>query len=239
MSAVPKHHYRETYSAADLAKLTKDFDIGPDHQDDLARFLEDAAAIYRWHQISPEAAIRPAMVKSSLKKVAKLSAQLTEALNGLPPRAEVTLAIEYAKSEDAALMASMGNQSKPKGAALYVPEPDGSETLVTLEMNEVLDVIGHLGRMAAQAADLPPGRIGTKRNDGLRMWVLNMERFWTKTLGRSFSRDATSAGEPVSAAARFCVAAFKPVSPDTPPSRVLNAMKISIRDSQGKSQEEL
>jgi hypothetical protein len=61
------------------------------------------------------------------------------------------------------------------------------------------------------------------------MWVLNIEMFWTQTLGRSFTRVVFAKGEPSSEAALFCVEAFKPFDPKTPPSRVLKEMKHCIK----------
>jgi hypothetical protein len=60
------------------------------------------------------------------------------------------------------------------------------------------------------------------------MWIANIEMFWASTLGRSFSRDVGLKGEAISESARFCVAAFRFVSPETPENTVLNVQKKYI-----------
>ena len=89
------------------------------------------------------------------------------------------------------------------GAAFNVPQADGSQQIIELEQDDIQDVIAHISAIALQAADLPSGQAGAKRDHGLKLWVANVETYWTQTLGRSFSRDVTSTGEPVSEAARF------------------------------------
>jgi hypothetical protein len=229
MPVVPTHHYQETYTKTDLEFLYSEFNIPTAAQAELARALEDAAAICRWHNQPTASNVRPAVSIAALNKVAKFADKLGAALSGLPPAAQAALAVEYTQSESSVISALSGGPPSPKGAALFVPQTDGSTLPVLPDQDDIQDIIAHIGLMAKQATGLPSGADGAKRNQGLRMWMLNIEMFWTETLGRSFTREVSANGEPLSQAARFCVAAFKPVGPKTPPSRVINEMKHCIK----------
>lgn len=230
MPVVPAHHYRETYSQADLAALAQEFSIAPDKRAEMASLLEDAAAIWRWHGGDRSKPPTPAQIARSLNKAAAQARKLCLTVTTLPDQAfsRLEAVIDNAQA-DAATALIMGQ--KVSGLpALTTPEMD-SETLgALLGVPDILQMITTLERMAKNAAQSPAGNSGVKRDHALRMWIINIELFWVSTLGRVFSRDTTSSGEPVSEAARFCVAAFKIVSPETPSSRVLNEMKHRIRE---------
>lgn len=224
----------ETYSQTDLEELFAEFDIATEHRAETVRVLEHAATSWRWSRPTPEDQVPPAKLKSSLGKVAKLSDQLNEALSALPAQATVNLEMEYIRV-DGALAFTYGLVPNRKGVAIYIEEPDGTEFAVTLELHEISEVIANLGDLARRSADKPAGRKGTKRDQQLRSWVSDIDMYWTKTLGRKFTRDVTSEGVPISEAARFCVSAFEKVCSDTPPSRVLNEMKHCIKDKRNQT----
>lgn len=224
----------ETYSQTDLEELFAEFAIATEHHAETVRVLEHAAASWRRARPEPDDQVPPAKLKSSLGKVAKLADQLTEALSALPAQAAVNLEMEYIRTETALAM-TYGLSPNRKGVAIYIEEPDGTEFAVTLELHEISEIIAYLGEMAQRAADKPAGRTGAKRDEALRWWVLYMDRYWTRTLGRKFTRDVTSDGVPISEAARFCVSAFEKVCPDTPSSRVLNEMRHCIRDKRNQT----
>ena len=163
MSPAPAQHYRETYRATDLEKLVDDFDIPEEHRDSLAAFLEDIAAIWRWHQRPPTAKIRPAETSAALQKVAKLADQLNTALRDLPPPAKVALDTAYSSMGGEVILAMSDGQPPPKGVAFNVTQADGAPLIVELEQDEIQDLVAYISAMAAQAADLPSGKAGAKR----------------------------------------------------------------------------
>ena len=235
MPPAPAHHYQVTYRPADLEELVNDFAIPDVHRDGLGPFLEDLAAIWRWMQPSASASGTRAKSAAALQRVAKLAGQLGTALADLPPSAQGALRLAYASTDSAMVLTMGGDAAVSYGAAFKVPQTDGSQQIVELEQDDIQDMIAHIAAMALQAADLPSGQAGTKRDHGLKLWVANVETYWTQTLGRNFSRDVTSTGEPISEAARFCVAAFASVSAETLPSRVLQEMKLCIKATREKS----
>lgn len=68
---------------------------------------------------------------------------------------------------------------------------------------------------------------GRKPDPALETWMLCMRSLWVR-LGREFKRDVSETGQANSEAARFCVDAYNILSPDTPSTKVLNAMKKTI-----------
>jgi hypothetical protein len=231
---VPAHHYRETYRDADLDKLISDFGISEEHRDGLGPFLEDIAAIWRSKQSSNPTGDRPAKSSVALQRVAKLADQLNTALSDLPPLAEDALRRAYADADNSVLLGMSDAATIPKGAAFNIPKGDGSPQIVELEQSDIQDVIANISAMALTAADMPSGKVGVKRDHGLRLWMANVETYWTQTLGRGFTRDVSWTGDPISEPSRFCVAAFAFVSPETPPSRVLQEMKHCVNTSRRK-----
>lgn len=235
MPVVPALHYRETYNPTDLAALSREFAIAQDHQADMASLLEDAAAIWRWHGGDRSKPPTPAQTAKSLSKAATLAHRLSQTVAALPEQALYRLELAIDRAQDEASTAMIMGQPVSDLPAFTSPETDVNELGTLLDLSDILQIVSALERMAKDAAQLPSGSSGAKRDHALRMWIVNIELFWVNTLGRVFSRDATSSGEPVSEAARFCVAAFKVVNPETPSSRVLNEMKHRIRDAPTKS----
>ena len=84
-----------------------------------------------------------------------------------------------------------------------------------------------------------PGRCvrGPRPDFPLEAWTHAMLTLCTSTLEAPFTRDEKR-GEPISAAACFCVDAFAVLSPTTKSTLVLTAMKDAITE-QGKTLEEL
>jgi hypothetical protein len=235
MPVVPAHHYRETYSPADLASLAQEFSISPDHRAEMASLLEDTAAIWHWHGVKHSKGPTPAQTARSLSKAAALAHRLSQTVAALPEQALYRLELAIDRAQDEASTAMIMGQPVSDLPAFTSPETDGNELGTLLDVSDILQIVSALERLAKDAAKLPSGSSGAKRDHALRMWIINIELFWVNTLGRVFSRDATSSGEPVSEAARFCVAAFKVASPETPSSRVLNEMKHRIREVSSKS----
>jgi hypothetical protein len=232
MPVVPAHHYRETYNQADLAALSREFDIAQDHQAEMASLLEDAAAIWRWHSVGKGERTAPFVAAKNLRNLSKQANKLAAMLAALPPSAIAALDSQQTAEEYQILT---GTIAKDKLLGFMVPESDGSEYPIFPEFHEIGRFIAALGDMASRAGKLPRAGKGKPADNALRMWIANIKMFWTSTLGRSFSRDVGSKGEAIAEAARFCVAAFHYVSPETPANTVLNVQKNYISSVNKKS----
>ena len=78
--------------------------------------------------------------------------------------------------------------------------------------------------------NLPKDKGGPRDDVAIRRWVETVSDFWTETLGRRFTLDAY-AKAPVSKAARFCWAAFRPLEPEARPVTLMNAMRRVIAEA--------
>lgn len=232
MVIVPGHHYHQTYSEADLEALFRDFAITPGLHPEVAKALEDSAAIWRWHGGEVGDHTPPGASIKSLRSVAKAAEGLKSALDALPAPARRALDMQFAQADLAVITEQVGVAGLP---ILHGLADDGTMTPIILDLDEIAHLIDALQNMATEATAAPLGASRRKRNHALRMWVINMEALWTQSLGRPFTRDMTPEGEPISEAARFCVAAFGRLSPGTPRHSILNAMKSYIKSVKAKS----
>ncbi|HSF91364.1 MAG TPA: hypothetical protein VLA51_04080 [Paracoccaceae bacterium] len=232
MPVVPTHHYRETYSQADLAALAQEFSIAPDHRAEMASLLEDAAAIWRWHAAGYKVRTAPYIAAKNLREVSRQAEKLKVALDALPPLAVAALASQQESAQSSVIT---GTLDKGKMLGFMATESDGSEYPIFPDFFEIGQLITALADLANRAGNLPRAGKGKPTNHALRMWIANIEMFWTSTLGRSFSRDVGLKGEAISESARFCVAAFRFVSPETPENTVLNVQKNYISSVNRKS----
>ena len=180
MTVAPAHHHVETYTPAELEALSREFKIPDAQRTELAKLLEDAAAIWRWHHAAQKGIGTPAKSTKALNDVSKHARKLGAALRDLPPKAYAALAAEATSAENELLIA---DADLPKFLGVMVPEQDGSETPVTLDVQDIACLIDTLGQLAKRASTLPPGRKGKPANQALRIWISNIETFWTGTLG--------------------------------------------------------
>lgn len=232
MVVVPAHHYRQTYSEADLEALFREYAITPGLQPEVAKALEDSAAIWRWHGGEVGDHTPPGASIKSLRSVAKAAEGLKSALEALPAPARRALDMQFAQADLAVITEQVGVAGLP---ILHGLADDGTMTPIIPDLNEIAHLIEALRHMAIDAESFPLGASRSKRNHALRMWVINIEALWTQSMGRPFTRDMTAEGEPISEAARFCVAAFGRLSPGTPKHTILNAMKSCIKSVKAKS----
>ena len=229
MTVVPLHHYQETYFEADLNELFNTFDIKTELQSEVRRSLEHAAAIWRWHGGGAEKRPTPARSRATLKKVSKAAAKLHEALQSLTHPAHTALNMELAQ---VAMAAIPDSRARTKMPGFETINDDGTTNLNILELNEITELMAALSDMASRAEAASKAGRGTKHDRALGIWMVNIEKLWTETLGRSFTRDATPEGDPISEAAQFCVYSFGKVSPQTSQVTVINAMRKTKKTRQ-------
>ena len=183
MPVVPAHHYRETYDQTDLAALAQEFDIALDHRAEMASLLEDAAAIWRWYSVGKGERTAPFVASKNLHDLSKQANKLAAMLVALPPTAITALNVQQTAEECAFIT---GTVAKDKMLGFMVPESDGSEYPIFPDFYEIGQFIAALGDLASRAGNLPRARKGKRADNALRMWIANIEMFWTSTLGRSF-----------------------------------------------------
>lgn len=228
----PAQHYQETYRETDLEKLVAEYDIPKEHCESLGKFLEDIAAIWRWNKPKENGHNKPSNTAMALQRVSKKAGSLKDAIHSLSPDVLSALNFKFVSAMDHAAMIQDSNTPMP---VLPVSMDDGSVEPMILKLGEVTQLIAALEFIASSMKTQSTGWKGPRKDPALRLWIANVAKFWTNTLGRSFTRDVSDTGDPISPAARFCTEAFFHLSPETPPQTVLNAMKTHISSVNRKS----
>ncbi|SOC22136.1 ATPase family protein associated with various cellular activities (AAA) [Rhodobacter sp. JA431] len=232
MPVAPAHHYKKTYSQDVLDRLVKTYSIPARQRDTFENALEDAAAIWRWYRAAADERTAPSQSSKALQDLSKTAKKLYEALSALPRQAEVSL---IAETDRVGFKIFEGTEDPAGLPVLMVPQDDGTCEPVALNLKDYVHLLDAFQRIAADAAKLPPGRKGAKRDDALRMWIANIETLWTQRLERAFTRDVHEDGTPLTSSARFCVDVFSYVDPDTPTSRIMHEMKLRITATRQRS----
>lgn len=212
-------------------------EIGDFCPDDIAKFreeLEEIAAIYRWEASKYADLPSSSDVARDLESVIKRITRLDEGLGDLPDEAthHLRVAVDRNNSTDFAL--SITDALSDDALSLTVQLPESASPVLGLHfgVTEVRHLLGGLERTAQDAiGSLPKRGRGQLRDYDLRLWMSNMELFWERNTVAPFTRDETASGEPITPAARFCVAAFHCISPDYTVSRILWEMRDRIRQS--------
>ena len=231
---VPPHHFIDTYSKEDVAKLCQTFSLHPDDLDEFRNDLETSAAIYRWESKKYSDLPNRGVLTRDFTGLANAARRLGDMLENLPEETEDIFIGEIGRqtSREAALL--IGGKLQPDDPALLIPvNLQGSNAMaICLDFPDLKRIIRGLENTATSAIEtLPKRRRGQMRNWGLRLWMTNMKMLWECTTDQPFTRDVTDAGDPITPAASFCVAAFHHIAPDYPQSRILREMKDCIQRS--------
>jgi len=213
--------------------LCDEHGIPSERASELKAGLDDAAAIWSWYAEDREDRTRPSDAAKQLRRLAERTAALQGELSGLPEKAKAALALALFNADTRDLDSRLVDPTDPNADGHGQGET--IDQVVETDLETVLRVLTRLqGAAEETAGGVGRQSPGQRRDHALRMWMTNVAMLWEEVSETPFSRDA-EAGEPVTPAARFCVAAFKPIDPNTPASRVLNEMKHCIKARRGRT----
>lgn len=217
------------YSDEAFARLSDKFKIPENLRGELRNQLEDTAAVWRMNGGGKMPPRRASLTRKELHDIARLTKRLRAALSSISYEAGQLL-----NRQDSSYIIRAHKRDNPEDGpqypALAYPVAFGESGLIILDVADMVKILDGLEIVASEAAEtMRHSSVGKRRDHALRMWIINIEMIWRELLVRPFTRDVKDPGEPISEAARFCVAAFKAVDPDMPPSRVLNEMKLNIK----------
>lgn len=226
---------KHTYTPEAFSGLCEEFQIPPELRDEVLRRLEDSAAVWRRYHRSEEPRPLAHHVRQELQKLAKHAASLAASYHALTDEARRALTM---RQEHHAMHGALEalTAASPPYPYLHIPSADRDPVVIEAEPSDIARLVEGLGMIAEEASGrVSPQKAGTRRSEALRLWISNVQLIWTDLLGRPFTRDFLSNGEPVSEAARFCIAAFAPIDPKTPKTRVDNAMRQHIAKPQSET----
>lgn len=232
---VNEKYYAETYSKADIKKLCRIGEIAPEDLEDFRNTLEDVAALYRWENSKYANRPRSSDTARELRDLSKHANKLLSSLENISWNAQAKI---DARASDDGFMEIMSEPSDDAMPSLTVSSinSEGEKQCVIVDVPILRSLLaGLVNASEAEKEKLPKGRPGTTRSMGLRLWMINAESFWSKISDQPFTRDVTSSNEPVTSAARFCVAAVQMINPECPTSLIMKEMKKCIKYSRNRA----
>ncbi len=230
MGVVPDHFYKKTYSDKQFEKLCAEFDLPDSQHEEIRIALEDFAAVWRWHTPHPDFIRRPSKDVKALKRVSEKATKLLLEIEELSLSAQSEMRVKNTNAYTDSIFPERTHSKFGHKFFKYIDQ-DGLETTIIDEVPDLLRSVEILRNLAeAVAAKNTPAPTGRRHDMAMSIWMANIADLWTETLCRTFTRDATPQGEPLSKAAAFCVATFNFVDPETPNSRVLYEMKKVIAE---------
>ncbi len=224
------------YSDAMIAALCDDLGISLDLAPKLRQGLRTAAHQWQRHVSDPVESVTPKNLTNSLLDLSAALDVAKGALEGVTDAQWEMIRHGSAVSNFDPYISEIGQRADAH---------DPAEEIRTVSLNHtdfaLPDIIAALDVLAsaAQLATGPIGKLkrGPQPNFPLKAWTRSMLFLCKATLGAPFTRDETQ-GQPVSRATIFCVKAFEVLSPETPKTLILSAMKGAIAE-QAKTSEEL
>lgn len=223
------------FSVEFISKLIRVCRIDETKQEQVHARLERAAKDWYFCQATLDNGILPDDEKKELLALAREAHALKERLTNLPYAVWANLV------ETNDLVSSEHYETRIDFAGPYHPDhgyigeraitvltsgPDGP--LQTIEDETLISALYQLSEMASIASDINPSpNLATQKSEPLRRWTVDMKNLWFSVLDRPFTLDVYQ-GEAASDAARFCVAAYAVLDPETAEKTILGKMKIQI-----------
>lgn len=210
-----------------LQRLCDDFAIPDTKQEEVRAHLEGSAdTFYHWRN-NVDDAPRPGERRAALAEIAHLAEQLKDRLDRIDdlshsafwfPERNLTMSVFTGQTETEWGHKIERVRVSDDSEAFWYETPD-----VLLRS---LTIIQNYAKQGMERIPDDPG--GQRRLEGLRYWIANLHILWTDILGRKFTVDSHE-GQPVSEAARFCVAATKLTAPDISNTLIFTAMQARRR----------
>lgn len=215
-------------SLAKLAKLTRKADIG-----EMRSRLEGAASVYRIYQNNHDALPGAGEVKAAIRGVGNLAAQLKDYLDKLDDRSWLFFWHPEGEVDAAATAGETSSRFGHTIAQMQIAE--GDRIVGRLREGDIHEALTILKNYSTDALRrVPADRTGPRSGESLRIWAINIRNFWVECLGKDFTLDYQGV-EPLSEAARFTVAAFKPIDAKVPNTRIFHAMRQVIKSHRNRT----
>lgn len=226
------------YEPKFLDALYQEFDIqGAELQERVHSRLEGAGNVYRKWRTNADEAPRPAERKAAIDELERLVDTLRDRLEQMD---DFTATAFWRPETD--LLGILGDEAtkakegkptldeSPWGHPLeFIKTEDGGVSMITLSQRHHFESLNILKNYCAAAREvIGPDAGGRPKDEGLRMWAINIRNLWEKELDRRFTLSQHK-GEPVSDAAVFCVRTCSILEPGTSNARVFTAMRKAIQ----------
>lgn len=220
-----------------MDKIFKTYCIESFMKEELQSRLESSAKDWFHRHNSPEQIISPTIVKKTLNGLSRDADALKERLKNIPDALWSSMIDSREMVNPSRYGLGLGYVTPHYPEYGCVGEPgitvvteDSRGPFQTIEISTIIDALGELALFADITLQInPPKNLSTQKIWPLCKWIADMHNLWAGPLGRKFTRDVASNGEPISEAACFYVDVYKVLDSDTDKSLVLNEMKKRIK----------
>lgn len=224
-----------TYSETAIQALAASYGISsPKAVAEMKDRLEGAASIYRTCWQNHDTAPRAHHMKAAISEIESLIDQLRDKLESMD---DWTAELFWHGSMEVKGLLWDDNVKKSRfGHTIDRHKISDKETAIYYLNNdslfEALEILKNYCQNARDQIRKDAG--GRDGSEALRMWVLNIQKFWREVLQRPFRIDYHR-GKPVSEAARFCVEAFKTIDPDIPARQIITATRKAVKSGRRRA----
>ncbi|MEX3015708.1 hypothetical protein [Gymnodinialimonas hymeniacidonis] len=216
------------YSEAQLQDITTEFDVPVELTEQFARELQIAGQ--RWHEWRARDQSQVSSIRQALARIGADLSATSEKLKSLPEEVWRSLGeapqwfdegpnkyevrgelLDDWSLYEIRLSVETGPSFQPHSASIS-------------EIVAILDALAERAYIVELLEGQFRGKPGPKRDLAFNEWVRSIASMWCSTLRRDFTYDA-KAGGAISDAARFCVAAFRPLDPDQTERETINKLR--------------
>ena len=218
------------FSQETVDTLASEFSISGSQKQDLNFMLEQGARMYFRTRDIIESDVKPADIRTTLNKLVRRTAALRETLGELPY--EVTRVFDEITNTDSLAILDKGGRNFHDQPTLTIETLDTvpGESISTIELSDMIQFLDAISRLSLETKQqLPKAKFGRPTDRALDIWIANLSLFWTKHLGRKFTRDDMGGGIPLSQAAEFCSRASGYLDEEIPGTLIMKSMKNYIK----------
>jgi hypothetical protein len=223
---------KEIFTHATIRAFIKEFNIPRNYSSDFVSFLYFAGAIYlEMKNEIPEPSFKSRVAK--FKKIEKHIKALQKSLESLTVDRTALETFWY-------FLRIINNPYRPNENVLNIPlwhwakrvemEKDTWQ-IISVTDQSVLEALEFIKFSAEKVSRIKSGDKGGKpRNEALLYFIQSAHEFWCIKLGRSFSREISEKGEPISPGLHFCQTILKPLIPDIKAAQVQSMMRLAVSE---------
>lgn len=219
----------ETYDADFVAELIRDFDIPPDKAVRLGLAINAAAA--QWHRYSGHDGPWDVADHKAFGEIYDQLAAARDALRRLDYNAlrQLKEIQDYISDrDDFPQVESRWEGPDERDFVIRPDHPLDPTRRPPFDPGILAEMISATLQVVEFGTITSVPKRGPKTDRRLGYWMWTIRSTWRAATRQSFTRDFTTANEPLSPAARFCVKLYAALSPETPASRINSTMKRVI-----------
>jgi hypothetical protein len=219
----------KAYTSEFLQSLADEFKIDRAKRDRLREVLRFTAWLYRNPLDEEYSKPKKRFLRAELTHVEDLADKLASSIASLSGAAAEVLWFPQRRLLSELPLVGSDTVTKYGHTVIRYRRSDDAEEIRFLREQQIVEAVAVLRNLARHAIEsLKHDRSGPMPDEPLRMWIINIQRFWQRDLGRRFTYDSHR-GKGLTNAYRFCWAATRPLDKGITQSALGTAMRKAIK----------